>query len=108
LESDIGIGLRQGDALSTILFNILLEKVIRNIEINTNGTILTEQDSIQHMQMISLIFGLSVRVTEVVVIQLKEIALRTGLVINDKKTKYMRINRCCKCTARLDNRWTGT
>jgi hypothetical protein len=32
-------GLRQGDALSAILFNIVLEKVIRNIETNLNGTI---------------------------------------------------------------------
>jgi len=32
-------GLRQGDALSTTLFNIVLKKVIRNIETNPNGTI---------------------------------------------------------------------
>jgi hypothetical protein len=33
------IGLRQGDALSTTLFNIVLEKVIRNIETSSNRTI---------------------------------------------------------------------
>jgi hypothetical protein len=32
-------GWRQGDALSTALFNIVLEKVIRYIEANPNGTI---------------------------------------------------------------------
>jgi hypothetical protein len=32
-------GVRQGDSLSTSLFNIGLEKVIRNIEINPGGTI---------------------------------------------------------------------
>ena len=31
--------LRQGDALSTTLFNTVLEKVIRNIETNPNGKI---------------------------------------------------------------------
>jgi hypothetical protein len=31
--------LRQGDALSTTLVNIVLEKVKRNIETTTNGTI---------------------------------------------------------------------
>jgi hypothetical protein len=35
---DIERGLRQDDALSTILFNIVLEKVIRNSESNPNGT----------------------------------------------------------------------
>jgi hypothetical protein len=34
----VKVGLRQGVALSTILFNIVSEKVIRNIEINPNGT----------------------------------------------------------------------
>ena len=32
-------GLRQGNALSTALFNIVLEKVIGYVEINMNGTI---------------------------------------------------------------------
>jgi hypothetical protein len=32
-------GWRQGDALSTTLFNIVMGKVIRNIETNPNGTI---------------------------------------------------------------------
>jgi hypothetical protein len=35
----IEIDLRQGDALSTTLFNNILEKVIRNIETNSNRTI---------------------------------------------------------------------
>jgi hypothetical protein len=32
-------GLRQSDSISTLLFNIGLEKVIRNIEINSGGTV---------------------------------------------------------------------
>jgi len=32
-------GLRQGDVLSTAPFNIVLEKVIGNIQTNPNGTI---------------------------------------------------------------------
>src|ERR1700761_2613245 len=38
---DIDTGLRQGDRLSTILFNLALEKVIRAMSINWKGTIFT-------------------------------------------------------------------
>jgi hypothetical protein len=34
-------GLRRGDALSTLLFNIMLEKVIRNTELSPGGSIFT-------------------------------------------------------------------
>lgn len=36
---DMDRGLRQSDALSTIFFNVVLEKVIRNSETNLNGMI---------------------------------------------------------------------
>jgi len=35
-------GLRQGNALPATLFNIVLEKVIKNRENRPNGTVLTE------------------------------------------------------------------
>ena len=35
-------GLRQGDSLSCLLFNLALEKAIRDSQINTRGTILNK------------------------------------------------------------------
>ena len=32
-------GLRQGDALSTLLFNLALEKIVRGIQVNPGGSI---------------------------------------------------------------------
>jgi hypothetical protein len=37
---EITTGLRQGDSLSTLLFNLCMEKIIRNIRINPGVTIL--------------------------------------------------------------------
>jgi hypothetical protein len=85
-EFDIGRGLRQGDVLSTIGSNIVWKKVIRNIEIIPNGTIFNTTRQYRASADHVLILGRSVRATEEVVIQLKEAALRTGLVINENKT----------------------
>jgi sorting nexin-29 len=37
-QPDTSLGLKQGDALSYILFNLALEKVVRDSEIETKGT----------------------------------------------------------------------
>ena len=39
-----------------------------------------------------LVLGRLVRAIEVVVTQIKEAAVSTGLVINESKTKYMKLN----------------
>jgi hypothetical protein len=38
-EFTVDTGLRQGDELSTQLFNVTLEKIMRRMEINRGGTI---------------------------------------------------------------------
>jgi hypothetical protein len=42
-------GIRQGDSLSTLLFNIALEKVMREIIINPGGTIFNRSKQYTHM-----------------------------------------------------------
>ena len=39
-EFKLNKGLRQGDVLSTTLFNLVLENVVRKLPINPGGTIL--------------------------------------------------------------------
>jgi hypothetical protein len=84
----VAVGLRQGDALSAILFNIVLEKAIRNIEINPNGTIFNRTR--QYLAYVDdvVILGRSVRATEEMLARLKHTALKAGLVINESETKY--------------------
>ena len=86
-------GWRQGDALSTALFNIVLGKVIKNIETNSNGTIFNRTRQYIAYADDVLILGRSVSEIEEVVTQSKEAAVSTGLVINKSKTKYMKKNK---------------
>ena len=83
---DIERSLRQGDALSTTLFNTVLEKVIQNIQTNLNGTIFNMVRQYIAYEDDVLILGWSVRVIEETVTQIKEAAVNTGLVINESKT----------------------
>jgi Reverse transcriptase (RNA-dependent DNA polymerase). len=55
---------RQADALPTTLFNIVLEKVIRNIENNPNGTIFNKKTQYTAYADEVLILGRSVRANE--------------------------------------------
>jgi len=60
-------GLRKGEAMSTALFNIVLEKVIGNNEINMNGTSFkTARQYIAYTDDL-LVLGWSVRAIEVIV-----------------------------------------
>jgi hypothetical protein len=70
--------LQQGDALSRAKFSTELEEVIRNIKINLNGKILKERDNVAYADDM-VIFGRSLRATEEVVTQIKEVAVSTEL-----------------------------
>jgi hypothetical protein len=78
--------LRQSDALSTTLFNIVLKKVKRTIETHLNGTLFNKTRQYTAYVDDVLTAGQMVRVTEEVVIQIKEATVSNGLVINKNKT----------------------
>jgi len=81
--SGIERGLRPGDALSTTLFNIVLDKVVRNLQTYLDGTIFNRRSQYIAYTDDVLILGYSVRaiVVVVVVTQLKVAVVSTGLVI---------------------------
>lgn len=92
---EINSGVRQGDALSATLFNIVLEKIIRAT--NCKGTIVNRESQIlAYADDVVIIARTKRGMTEILRI-IKEEASKIGLNINENKTKYMR------CSRRDDN-----
>jgi hypothetical protein len=83
--------LRQGDPLPTVLFNIVLEKAVREIEINPNGNIYNRLH--QHLAFSDDVIMIATNPTAIRdafgKLKKKKTAKRLGLKINDDKTKFM-------------------
>lgn len=86
-------GLRQGDALSCVLFNVALEKVIRDANVNSRGTILNKPVQIMAYADDIVILGRSLRNVTETFVALEKAAVNMGLHINEDKTKYMCLNK---------------
>jgi len=85
----IGNGLRQGDSLACILFNIVLEKIIREANINQQGNIFyTSVQILAYADDIDIISRYPKSLREAT-LALDKSARVMGLVINQDKTKYM-------------------
>jgi hypothetical protein len=82
-------GLRQGDELSTKLFNIALEGVIRRSEIQLTGSIFSKSVQLFAYADDIDIVGNSLRTVTKAYSNLENEASRVGLVVNELKTKYM-------------------
>jgi sorting nexin-29 len=82
-------GLRQGDSLACLLFNLALEKVIRNAGIQTNGTIFYKSvQLLAYADDIDIIARSQAALKEAF-ISLERAAGEMGLKINEEKTKYL-------------------
>lgn len=81
-------GLRQDDALYCVLFNLAMEKVIKDSEIATTGNILNKSASISIRWRFSDIVGRSERDAVEAFLALERFAKEMGLC-NIEKTKYM-------------------
>ena len=82
-------GLKQGDALSPLLFNFALEYAIRRVQVNQNGLKLNgTHQLLAYVDHINILVGSIHTVkenVEALVVATKE----TGLEVNADKTKYM-------------------
>ena len=76
------------------MFDIVLEKVVGNVQSSPNGTICNRTRLyVAYADDLLIVFGRSVRATQEVVTQLIEAAITTGLMTNDSKTKYMEVKK---------------
>ena len=82
-------GIRQGDSLSTLLFNIGLEHIMRKITINPGGTIFNRM--FQYLAFADDVVILSRNLTSLdeILKVIQEETNLSGLEINNTKTKYM-------------------
>jgi hypothetical protein len=80
-------GLRQGDALSCTLFNLALEKVIRQSGINTRGTIFYKSVQILGYADDIDVTGRNEKPAREAYIELKQAAEQMGLKVNITKTE---------------------
>ena len=90
---EVRSGLKQGDALSPVLFNIALESVFRNLE---------HRQQIFSRTGISLILTYAADIDVVgdsfdtvrgIFLQFQQEAKKMGLNINEDKTKYLQLSR---------------
>ena len=87
-------GLKQGDPLSAILFNLTLQKVIQSIKMAPSAiTIGKEQlNVLAYADGIALMGKSGIEVKELFV-EMENIARKFRLQINQEKTKYMIVER---------------
>jgi len=83
------IGLRQGDSLCTLLFNLCMEKIIRNVRINPGGTIYNRTRQCLACADDVVILGRSEGYIKKTLEEMAAITQQIGLQMNDTKTKYM-------------------
>jgi sorting nexin-29 len=81
-------GLRQGDALACLLFNIALEKVIRYAGTQRGGTIYYKLIRLLRYADDIGIFARTPMILKEVFLSLEKAAKRIGLLVNEQKTKY--------------------
>jgi hypothetical protein len=81
--------LRQGDVLSTLLFNVVLEVIVRQANLQTAGTIYNKETQLLAYADNLDIVSWSESAVRNTYLALEIEAAKVGLKINEQKTKYM-------------------
>jgi hypothetical protein len=82
-------GLRQGDVLSTLLFNVMLEIIVRRANLQTTGTICNNETQLLAYANDIDMYGRSQSAVWDAYLALEREAAKVGLKINQQKTKNM-------------------
>ena len=81
-------GVRQGDGLSAVLFNLALNKVLKEMQLNGNILFKSKQACV-YADDIALV-ARNIPALEEMLNIIEEVGRKVGLTINTDKTKYMR------------------
>ena len=86
-------GIRQGDALAPLLFNVVLEIAVRKSYVETAGTIFTKCNQIIAYADDVVIMGRRLDDVKDTFVALEEQTKKFGLIINENKTKLMTVSK---------------
>jgi hypothetical protein len=82
-------GLKQENVLSTLLFNVVLEVIVRRANLQTTGTIYNQETQLLACADDIDIVGKSQAAVRDAYLALERKATKVGLKINEQKAKYM-------------------
>jgi hypothetical protein len=88
---DSDIGLRQGDGISTMLFNIALEGIVRRSKVELSGSIFNKSVQILGFADDLDIVGRGIRAVQDAYSKLEREANKIGLFVNVDKTKLLMV-----------------
>jgi hypothetical protein len=81
---------RQGDSLSAVLFNLVLHKAIKHMEVK--GAIVHKSKQVSGYADDIALIGRNLTALKELYRELQEEGLNVGLSINENKTKYMKMS----------------